>query len=99
MERTGFRNEGRANDASLAITGSNCAKYRKHVLHMSRVDFCRITGAKYANISAFETDRSHNVKYLKYYLILVSEDSWPEFAAYVLNGDMAWPDLDRKSQD
>jgi len=78
---------GRQMDTLAHYTGERCARFRNDILHITQTDFCRNTGAKIKNISAFENGRANNIRYLFYYYNMCKTPHEQEqFANYVFRG-------------
>lgn len=50
------------------MIGNCCKEYRKNVLKISLTNFCEMNRDSIVNVSAFESGRANNIKYLLYYL-------------------------------
>lgn len=78
---------GQQLDAMARYTGERCARFRNDVLQITQTDFCKNSGAKVKNISAFENGRANNIRYLFYYYGMCSTPYQKEqFTNYVFRG-------------
>ena len=63
--------------------GIFCKQFRENHLDITLTEFCKVTDQNIKNVSAFESGRANNIKYLYYYYQMASEEKRKLFAKYI----------------